>query len=150
MKKHVIFDYNKITSLIYLGTNSCCQTHFKQELLNKGIRGDISLEGERIDQPEGIDCFLWLPVKDHTAPSLKQLWIGVKTIEALLDQKVKIYLHCKNGHGRAPTMLAAYFIYNGMTINQAIEKIVKKRPEIHIEESQKRQLQKFKKYTKKT
>jgi protein-tyrosine phosphatase len=145
---HVKFEYNKITPLIYLGTNACCQIHFKQELLNKGIRADISIEDERIDQPIGVDYFLWLPVKDHTAPTLKQIWVGVKTIEALLDQKVKIYLHCKNGHGRAPTILAAYFIYQGMSFAEANDKIKQKRNEIHIEKPQKEKLQKFKKYIK--
>lgn len=147
-KDHVKFEYNKITPLIYLGTNACCQVHFKQELLDKGIRADISIENERVDQPIGVDYFLWLPVKDHIAPSLKQLWVGVKTIEALLEQKVKIYLHCKNGHGRAPTVLAAYFIYQGLSFAGANDKIKQKRNEIHIEERQKKQLEKFIKYIK--
>jgi len=148
-KKHVKFDYNKITPLIYLGTNSCCVMHFKEELLKKGIRGDISMEGEKLDNPVGVDYFLWLPTKDHAAPTLKQLLAGVRTIDSLIKQKVKIYIHCKNGHGRAPTMLAAYFIYTGMTVDHAIELIAKKRPEIHLENVQKKQLQEFKKYVKK-
>ncbi len=144
--KHLIFDYNKISPLIYLGSNACCQMHFKKELLNKGIRGDISLEFERIDYPIGVDYFLWLPTKDHQAPTLKQLWTGAKTIDNLLKQKVKMYIHCKNGHGRAPTLLAAYFIYQGKNVNEAIDLIAKKRPEIHLETAQRKQLEKFKKY----
>jgi protein-tyrosine phosphatase len=147
--KHVKFDYNKITPLIYLGTNFCCVMHFKEELLKKGIKGDISMEGEKIDKPVGVDYFLWLPTKDHTAPTLKQLLTGVKTIDALIKQKVKIYIHCKNGHGRAPTMLVAYFIYTGMKVDQAIEVIAEKRPEIHLAAVQKKQLQKFENYIQK-
>lgn len=41
------FEYNKITNHIYVGTNQCCQTHFKEELLTKDIKADISLEKER-------------------------------------------------------------------------------------------------------
>ncbi|MFC1598888.1 dual specificity protein phosphatase family protein [Patescibacteria group bacterium] len=148
MKKHIKFDYNKITPYIYLGTNSCCVMHFKDELLKKGIKGDISLEEERIDNPIGVDYFLWLPTKDHYPPSLKQLLVGVQTIDSLVKQKIKIYIHCKNGHGRAPTMLAAYFIYKGDKVEIAIEKVAKKRQEIHLWPSQIKQLQKFKKYIK--
>lgn len=148
-KKHLILDYNKITPLIYLGNNTCCTTHFKQEFLNKGIRGDISIEDQRVDNPYGVDYFLWLPVKDHTAPTLKQFWVGVKTIESLINQNIKIYIHCKNGHGRAPTVLAAYFIYTGMSIAQAVRIIEEKRHEIHIEAVQMKQLQKFEQYIKK-
>lgn len=147
-KKHVKFDYNKITTQIYLGTNACCTTHFNKELLDKGISSDISMEGERIDNPVGVDYFLWLPTIDHKAPTLKQLFTGVKTIDTLIKQKIKIYIHCKNGHGRAPTMLAAYFIYTGMTVDEAISTIAKKRTEIHIEPVQKKQLQKFVNYVK--
>jgi len=127
----LIFEYNKITEYLYLGTNQCCQIHFKKELLNKGIRADISLEGEKIDAPFGVDYYLWLPVKDHTAPSQKQLRAGVAFIENLIKNKVKIYIHCQRGHGRAPTLVAAYLISKGKTIKQAIDFIKKKRPVIH-------------------
>jgi len=148
-KKHVIFGYNKITPLIYVGTNACCQMHFKKELLAKGIRGDISLEGEMIDQPQGVDYFLWLPTPDHKAPSLKQLLTGVRTIDSLIKQKVKIYIHCKNGHGRAPTLLAAYFISKGMSLDKAEKMIKAKRMEIHVEKNQRKRLIKFESYFKK-
>lgn len=140
---HLKFNYNKITPYIYLGSNSCCIIHFKKELLAQGITADISMEQERIDQPEGVDFFLWLPTVDHTAPSMKQLVTGVDCITSLLKQKVKMYLHCKNGHGRAPSMLAAYFISQGMTVDEALETIARKRSEIHLENVQVKQLQKF-------
>jgi hypothetical protein len=79
--KHVPFEYSKITDYIYLGTNQCCQVHFKKSLLKKGIKADISLEKESLDNPIGVDYFLWIPVKDKTAPTQKQLLIGAKTIK---------------------------------------------------------------------
>ncbi len=148
-KKHKVFEYNKITPHIYLGSNVCCFTHFSKELLSKGVEADISLEGERVDQPQGVDFYLWLPVKDHTAPTLKQLKFGVRAIDEFLKNKIKIYIHCKNGHGRAPTMLAAYFIYTGKGVKEAIDFIAKKRPEIHIEPVQMKILQKYAKSLKK-
>ena len=94
MTKHgkLTFEYNKITEYIYLGTNQCCQVHFKKALLKKGIKADISLEKERIDAPFGVDYYLWLPVTDHTAPSQKQLITGVNFIENLIKNKIKIYI----------------------------------------------------------
>ncbi len=108
--KHVPLEYSKITDLIYLGTNQCCQPHFEKSLLKKGIRADISLEKEKLDQPYGIDYFLWLPVTDGTAPTQEQLLIGAKAIKNFVDNKIKMYVHCKRGHGRSPTLVAAYFI----------------------------------------
>jgi protein-tyrosine phosphatase len=133
MTRHgpLIFEYNKIIEYIYLGTNQCCQVHFKKELLKKGIKADISLEKERIDAPFGVDYYLWLPVKDHTAPSQKQLILGVNFIENLIKNKIKVYVHCQRGHGRAPTLVAAYLISKGKTVEQAVESIKKKRPVVH-------------------
>ena len=145
MVKHgkLIFEYNKITDYIFLGTNQCCQVHFKKELLKKGIKADISLEGEKLDMPFGVDYYLWLPTKDHTAPSQKQLKVGVDFIESLIKNKEKVYVHCQRGHGRAPTLVAAYLISKGKTIEEAYEFIKKKRKTIHPNKLQKSALMRF-------
>lgn len=142
--KHIPFEYNKITDYIYIGSNQCCQVHFAKSLLKKGIRADISLEKERIDTPFGVDYFLWLPVIDHKAPSQKQLLVGAQTIKDLVDNKIKVYVHCKRGHGRSPTLVAAYFILQGLNANDAVKKIRAKRG-IHLTSVQINALKKFEK-----
>ena len=49
----------------------------------------------------------------------------------------------KNGHGRSPTLVAAWFISRGKTLAQAIALIKRKRPEIHLEKSQIAALKQF-------
>jgi protein-tyrosine phosphatase len=142
------FEYNKITSNIYLGTDMCCQTHFKSELLKKGIEADISLEGENQDKPFGVKYYLWLPVKDHAAPTQKQLTIGTDFIESLIKNNIKIYIHCQRGHGRAATLTAAHLIKKGMTPKEAISLIKKKRPVIHPNVQQRKALDRFAKMKK--
>ena len=139
----LIFEYSKITNYIYLGTNQCCQVHFKKELLKRGITADISLEKEKIDAPFGVDYYLWLPVKDHAAPSQKQLKIGIDFIEDLIKNKIKVYIHCQRGHGRAPTLVAAYLVSKGKTVEQAVDFIKKKRPVIHPNKVQINALKRF-------
>lgn len=139
------FDYDKITEYIYLGTNICCEIGYSKELLNKNIVADISLEEKRIDNPFGVDYFLWLPTKDHYPPSLKQIELGVRTIDFFVKNNIKFYIHCKNGHGRAPTLIAAYFIKQGKGVEEALEFIKSKRPSIHTWDSQIKALKKYKK-----
>lgn len=141
---HQRFQFNQITDLIYLGTNLCCTAtpHIKV-LMDLGIRADIDLEEERQEQTPEIDTYLWLPVKDHQAPTQEQLDTGVAVIDSLVKNNKKVYLHCKNGHGRSPTLLAAFFISQGMEVDEAIEKIRSKRLEIHIREVQMEALNKF-------
>ncbi|MFI5206039.1 MAG: dual specificity protein phosphatase family protein, partial [Candidatus Paceibacterales bacterium] len=137
-------NYDYITDGIYIGTNQCCQTHFNLELLQKGIGADISLEENKMDMPFGVDFYLWLPVKDHAAPSKDQLNLGVKTLTDLINVGKKVYIHCKNGHGRAPTLFAAYLISRGMEVNDAIKLIESKRSVIHLSEPQIKALNEFK------
>lgn len=133
---HGILDYNKISEYIYLGTNMCCQVHFEEELLGKGIRADVSLEGERVDVADGVDSYLWLPIEDHTAPTQDCFDLGVSHISQLIALGKKVYVHCKNGHGRAPTMVAAYLVSTGMTVKEAIAFLLEKRPGVHLEDAQ--------------
>lgn len=140
---HKHTEYSKINQYIYIGTNACCQRHFDKNLLKKGITTDISLEEIRMDTPFGIKCYLWLPVKDHTAPSLYQFTMGVSCIANAVKIKNKIYVHCKNGHGRAPTLVAAYFITQGMSTKEAIAFLKSKRAGVHLMPSQINALKKF-------
>ncbi|MBI5621917.1 dual specificity protein phosphatase family protein [Candidatus Falkowbacteria bacterium] len=142
-KKHVDAEYSQITSYIWIGTNQCCNFHFKKELLRQGIDADISLEEERVDEPVGVHHFLWLPVKDHHALSQTQLHIGAAFMETLVKSKIKMYVHCKNGHGRSPSLVMAYFITQGKTYQQAFDLVKSKRPEVHLRPSQTAALRKF-------
>lgn len=81
------------------------------EVLKKeGIEADISLEGEKIDNPSGVSVYIWIPTPDHFPPTQDQLDFGVRTIEQLVLQGKKIYIYCKNGHGRSSTLMSAYLM----------------------------------------
>lgn len=137
------FDYNQITGDIFIGTNMCCQYGFKTELLSQGVTADISLEAENIDAPHGVDYYLWLPTVDHEAIMPEKLELGIHTLELLMKRKVKTFIHCKNGHGRAPMFFAAYLIKTGLSVEDAIAQIKAKRPTIHINDIQLRALQRY-------
>lgn len=136
-------EYNYITDGIYIGTNQCCQTHFDKKLKQEGIEADISLEKEQIDTPFGVGFYVWIPVQDRAEPTQEQLKFGVSVLETLVSMKKKIYIHCKNGHGRAPTLVAAHLIKSGKSVEDAIEFIKVKRPSIHLEKVQEDALRKF-------
>src|SRR3989344_2807983 len=133
MAKHQeIFEYSKITSQIYIGTNQCCQMHFDAELIKRGIRADISLEAKRLDSPFGVDYYLWLPVKDHLAPTKKQFQIGVEFLNQLIKIGESVYIHCEHGHGRAPTLVATYLaLTKNIDLEKAVSLIKNKRPGAH-------------------
>ncbi len=136
-------EYDYITDGIFLGTNGCCKAHFDEGLAKKGITADISLEGERVDGAFGVTSYLWLPVLDKEAPSQNQLGLGVAAMRKLKQMNEKMYVHCRNGHGRAPTLVAAYLICNGMSVEEAIQFVKERRSTIHLQDVQVEALEKF-------
>ncbi|AKM78366.1 MAG: hypothetical protein UY31_C0020G0009 [Candidatus Wolfebacteria bacterium GW2011_GWE1_48_7] len=136
-------EYSQITDQIYIGTNFCCETHFDPELLKKGVTYDLSLEVERVDAPTGGAAYLWLPVPDMHAPTPQQFSMGVSFIKTAVQSGRKIYVHCKNGHGRSPVMVAAYLVTTGLSADDAVALIKQKRPEIHLQDVQMEGLRQF-------
>lgn len=140
---HVKMSFSRIADGVYIGTNQCCQVHYQVELIQRGVTHDVSLEGEHVDEPYGADSYLWLPTEDHQAPSLTALKMGVAYIEQVLRHGGQVYVHCKNGHGRSPTLVAAWLMSRGKTITQALAVIKRKRPEVHLESVQIERLKQF-------
>lgn len=137
------FEYNRMTDSLFLGTNGCCTVHFEKELLAEGVRADISLEAERLDAAHGAEYFLWLPTQDHTAPTMEKLRVGTHAIRELVDAGEKVYVHCRNGHGRGPTLVVAYFVLLGHDLETAHSMVKEKRSVIHIEDVQMERLKEF-------
>lgn len=136
-------DYNYITDGIYIGTNQCCAMGLAEVLKKEGITADISLEDVRLDHPFGVAMYAWIPTSDMTPPTQDQLSFGVKSLIEIVRQKRKVYVHCKNGHGRASTLVAAYLISRGKLVDEAIETIKKGRPAIHLQDNQRKALTEF-------
>lgn len=125
-------EFSQITENLYVGTNMCCGVH-GQKLTEKGFTADLDLEEERQELPPNVPAYLWLPVKDHAAPSQEQLAVGASFVDAVARRGGKVYVHCRQGHGRGPTVAAAYFIAQGMSTGEAIKRVQEGRPEAHPE-----------------
>lgn len=144
------FDYSKITENIYIGSDLCkgsdCPIHSEQ-FKTLGVSAEINLTAEHKEiPPDAIDLYTWMPVIDHTSPSPDQLEIGTSIIDQVVSKGKTIYVHCKAGHGRSPTMVAAYLIrFKEMGLDQAISYVSSQRPGVHLEEAQKEALFEFSK-----
>lgn len=136
-----LFDHSKITNQVYVGSDFCtgreCKTH-AGEFKKLGVCVELNLAAEKKEiPPDNIDIYAWIPVVDGHAPTEDQLIMGTALINEAVKNKNIVYVHCKNGHGRSPTMVAAYLIrFMGMTVEEATDFIVKKRREVHMEETQ--------------
>jgi protein-tyrosine phosphatase len=145
-----VFDYSKINDQIFIGSDFCrggvCLLH-ADEFKRLGVSVEINLSYENNElPPKTLEAYLWLPVVDGYAPSEMQLLIGSTAIHDALQAGKKVYIHCRNGHGRSPALVAAYLMrYKGMSIEEASNTIKIKRPESHLEKVQISALSEFKK-----
>lgn len=139
---HPHAEFSKITDQFFVGTNMCCQAH-EGKLTRMGFAADLDLEEDRQELPPKVPAYLWLPVRDHAAPSQEQLRVGSSFIDAVVRGGGKVYVHCRAGHGRGPTVAAAYFIAQGMTTDEAIAKVRTGRPGAHPEPPQVEALRAF-------
>ncbi len=138
-----VMRYSQITPEIYVGSQH--SQVGKRKLKQFGINGSVNLRIEFDDAVHGLNLeeYCYLPTVDETPPTLEQLGKGVIFIEQIVRNGGKVYIHCRGGMGRAPTMAAAYFISRGYTLDEAIGLIKKARPFINIRSVQLEQLKRF-------
>ncbi len=86
-----------------------------------GIRAVVNMREESDDADHGRapEHYLWLPITDDRAPSLRDLEKGAAFIQKHTAQGHGVYVHCAAGVGRAPTMAAAYLVHQGATPEEA-------------------------------
>ncbi len=135
------FDYSQITDSLFMGSDFCkagvCLIHAEKfRLLNVSVEINLSDEENELP-PKEIESYTWLPTVDGYAPSPAQLNIGTSVINEAVMSGKNVYIHCKNGHGRSPALVAAYLVrFQGKTVEEALALIKEKRGEIHIEKTQ--------------
>jgi hypothetical protein len=139
-----LLDYNYIDEGIFVGTNQCCTAGLVEVLQKEGITADVSLEESQLDAPYGVSSYTWIPTPDHAIPTETQLLFGIATIENLVKNNERIYLHCKNGHGRSSTFLSAYLMKTrGYSTLEAFSFIKSKRSGASMHEIQTQFLEKL-------
>ena len=75
-----------------------------------------------------------IPIKDFTAPAMKQYMQFLEIVSLALG---KVLIHCQGGYGRTGAMAAAYWIDKGLPAHEAIRKVRRIRPgalEIPVQE----------------
>lgn len=137
---------SEITPHLYLGG----QYNTRGMILMKkiGITAVVNMRTRTIhkDLKQLQFRYLQLATQDHYAPTLDQLKKGVTFIHDEISSGGKVYVHCRYGEGRGPTMAIAYLISTGVLFEDALSEVKKFRTFISPTPSQISQLQKFEKY----
>ena len=90
--------------------------------------------------------YLHLPTEDNTPPSLEDLKTGADFADREIRLGGVVYVHCRQGLGRGPTMAIAYLIKTGLTLVDAYKLVKKVRPFINPVQSQMEKLKELEAY----
>jgi hypothetical protein len=135
--------YSRIDRHLYLGGQYKSKTAAWFE--RRRVTGIVSMREFVPKKLAGIDI-LHLPTPDHTAPKLGDLERGVEFIKAKVEQNESVYIHCRMGEGRGPTMAAAYLIATGMRPADALSHLQRVRPHARPNKKQLTALEDFAKF----
>jgi atypical dual specificity phosphatase len=102
---------------------------FNDELPNlyaAGVRAVVSLLNIPTDKPvyeSAGFAFLCLPVPDGSAPTIDQVLDFTNFVDGQRAVNHSVAVHCEAGLGRTGTMIAAYLIFKGQTLESAISQV---------------------------
>ena len=114
-------------------------------LQKRGLTSVVNMRGEYDEQRHGFapEFYCYLPTVDNHAPTMECLHKGVQFMHQEVDAGRRIYVHCWEGVGRAPTMLAAYLVSTGLKPAEAWGQIKAVRPFIRPSLAQVQQVDLF-------
>jgi protein-tyrosine phosphatase len=124
--------YSRVTPQLYIGPQY--GKRGKSALEEAGINASVSMRAEFDSREHELELkdHSYLPTEDNMPISLEHLDEGVAFIERIISEEGRVYVHCGSGVGRAPSMVAAYLIKQGDTLEEAVEKIQRVRPFVRI------------------
>ena len=141
---------SQITADLYLGSQYNLIGLAKLKAL--GITAIVNMRIHSTYSESQYDGFkyLHLPTTDNTPPPIDLLLKGANFIKVEIDNGGKVYVHCRQGLGRGPTMAIAYLIKAGATYEDAFKLVKRVRTFINPRPGQIDRLKEFEKYCRDT
>ncbi len=124
--------FSELDGAVLLGAVPMVIAGHVKALHEQGVRAVVNLQAEyggpvrayaALDPP--IEQ-LWLPVIDHTEPSVGQLEKAVAFIELHRMRGARVLVHCKGGHGRSAAVAMAWLMSEsggGLTPEEAQQQL---------------------------
>lgn len=137
---------SQITANLFLGSQYTLAG--LQKLKALGITAIINMRMNPVYQESQYEGFkyLHLPTVDNTPPALDVLIRGAEFAGNEIKNGGKVYVHCRQGLGRGPTMAIAYLISTGLTFEDAFALVKKVRTFINPRPGQIERLEELEQY----
>jgi len=118
---------SQITAHLFLGSQYNLLGLKKLKALGVTAIVNMRTHNDYSDAEHAGIKYLHLPTVDNTPPPLDVLLKGADFIDDEIKSNGVVYVHCRQGLGRGPTMAMAYLIKTGLTFEAAYAMIKKVR-----------------------
>ncbi len=140
---------SQITADLFLGGQYSLGGLGKLKLL--GVTAIVNMREASVYSEAHYEGFnyLHLPTVDNTPPKLEDLILGADFVDhEIRINKGKVYIHCRQGLGRGPSMAIAYLLKLGTTYEDAFALVQKVRTFINPRPGQRQRLKELENYYK--
>jgi hypothetical protein len=100
--------FDRVTDLVWMGSRIATIDDYRR-LRSEGVRACVDMKLEGAD-PWGFEAFLWLPTRDHDAPSQVHLRIGLAFLRECEAAEMPVFVACLAGVGRSSTLVLAHLL----------------------------------------
>lgn len=137
---------SQITANLFLGGQY--NLRGLKRLKQFGITAIVNLRETSIYQQAHHQGFtyLHLPTVDNTPSTLAHLIKGAEFVDKEIKNKGKVYIHCRQGLGRGPSMAIAYLLKLGTSYEDAFALVKNVRPFIQPRPAQIARLKELEQY----
>jgi protein-tyrosine phosphatase len=116
-------------------------------LAKAGIDSVVDVRSEACDDEAALArhnlAFLHVAVDDREAPSQEQLRTATEWTLAEIAGGRKVYIHCRSGIGRSPSVACAVLVAIGYPLADAYQIVRRQRPWAAFSETQRQALEAF-------
>ena len=134
-----------ITPELALGPALPCEQ--LRRLTKAGIGSVLDVRSEACDDEGELSRrglrFFHVPVDDFQAPSQEQLEAATNWTLAEIGAGRKVYLHCRSGIGRSPSVACAVLMAIGYPLQEAYRTVRRERPRATFSGAQQAALEEF-------
>jgi protein-tyrosine phosphatase len=138
--------YSRVNEFLYIGGKLSKVGVFYLRIHQ--FKAILNLQSEFDDRKFSLKGFDYRHIKcqEFSGIPILELSEGVNFIKSVSKKKQKVYVHCAEGVGRAPTMATAFLISEGQELSSAVLQVKKSRPFINILDIQIRSLEDYAKH----